>query len=362
MDPEVKYCVTAIIDLAGFSSHLEVGYADIRTNIGQQAISRLHTLVDSLKYLETEKKSYKDYYPAFQYFRANDSIILNIDLPQFLMPSIGDFVRNGISPNEINKFFDINSFHNDREFVKKYKARTIEETANLRKFIGIIARLHSFINRTEAAAFFPGAKTIVSSGYRREFYAEGKEDVLSANFAFSNSYLANRYLHGPKLFLDNNISKMLCTNRYAQNIVRFAAFSGYSKSFDPMIDYKDTLYEKSILRKGQEIEVSLLRRNFIYREFNSTPLAYLQIVDHINPYLTGRRKSRASSHWLSIINAIRNGPEFKSESEDTLKYSSIYSIRTDIENDVRIFPEIVETGKSSVNKALKKKYYTDIAI
>ena len=52
---EVVYCVTAIIDLLGFSSHLEVGSGDIRTTIGQQAIGRLQTLADSLDHLEREK-------------------------------------------------------------------------------------------------------------------------------------------------------------------------------------------------------------------------------------------------------------------------------------------------------------------
>jgi hypothetical protein len=48
-NPQVKYCVTAVIDLLGFSSHLETGGNDLRTNIGQEAIKRLQILEDALR-------------------------------------------------------------------------------------------------------------------------------------------------------------------------------------------------------------------------------------------------------------------------------------------------------------------------
>jgi len=45
--PDVKYNVTAFMDLLGFSSHLELS-GDLRTNIGQKAIERLQVLEDCI--------------------------------------------------------------------------------------------------------------------------------------------------------------------------------------------------------------------------------------------------------------------------------------------------------------------------
>lgn len=33
-DEEVRYCVTAVLDLLGFSGHLEIAGNDLRTSIG----------------------------------------------------------------------------------------------------------------------------------------------------------------------------------------------------------------------------------------------------------------------------------------------------------------------------------------
>jgi hypothetical protein len=44
-DPsDVRYCATAVIDLLGFSAHLETGSNDVRTTIGRAAIDRLQVL------------------------------------------------------------------------------------------------------------------------------------------------------------------------------------------------------------------------------------------------------------------------------------------------------------------------------
>ena len=106
----------------------------------------------------------KDYPTKFYYTRINDALILTLDLPRFLMPSIGEAVRDGISVAELEEFFDIDKYDNAEQFAEAYRARAVDETINLRKFIGIVARLHSFVNHREAGAFFPGAKTIVASG------------------------------------------------------------------------------------------------------------------------------------------------------------------------------------------------------
>ena len=47
-DEGIRYCVTAVTDLLGFSSHLATAGNDLRTSIGRVAIKRLETLERAL--------------------------------------------------------------------------------------------------------------------------------------------------------------------------------------------------------------------------------------------------------------------------------------------------------------------------
>jgi hypothetical protein len=197
-DQQVKYCVTAVIDLLGFSSHLEIGGNDLRTNIGQEAVKRLQILEDALRLMNDETSVCQDEYPKeFYHTRINDALILTLDLPNFFTPSVCEEIKRGISPNEIEQFFDIDSIGIGEEFEQVYEARRLQEIADLVRFVGLIARVHHYVNRKENSAFFSGAKTVVATGYRRTFLVNGTEDFLAANFAFSNAYLAEKELHGP---------------------------------------------------------------------------------------------------------------------------------------------------------------------
>jgi len=349
---DVVYCVTAIVDLLGFSSHLEVGGGDIRTTIGQQAISRLQTLVDSLGYLQKERTACPEAYPPrFHYIRFNDALVLTFDLPRFLVPTIGESVRSGHSVAKLEEFFSIARYETAEQFEKAYRIRGVQETTDLRKFVGLVARLHSFINRRETEAFFPGAKTIVASGYRKGFFTDGMEDAFSANFAFSNAYLAESHLHGPRLFLDNSITQMLCIDRYARNIMRFASFTRCLTGFDPMKESKDDFSCRSTTRKSDEIKVSLLRRPFIFREFDPAPLTYLQLVDRLRTHLMDEKDSVAKSVWHSQVNAIRHGPKLSEGAEGQPKSLPLSFVQADIENDIRVITELLETGESKTWKS-----------
>src|SRR6267142_457166 len=80
-DHEVKFSVCAITDLQGFSSHLEISGYDLRTDIGEHAILRLHNLEEAVDRLNDEQSRRPDYYPSGLYLRRiNDAIIIAMDL------------------------------------------------------------------------------------------------------------------------------------------------------------------------------------------------------------------------------------------------------------------------------------------
>ena len=167
---DIKYCVTAIIDLLGFSSHLELGQHDLRTNIGKQAIDRLQMLEEAVAMFEAEMQHSKSEYPEnLNYIRINDALILTIDLPTFLTPPIGEAMSTGPSPMELGKYFSENEMEPEEVFMEAYRKKVSNSTESLSSFLGLIARLHKYIIRRENENFFPGAKTVISTGYRKPF-------------------------------------------------------------------------------------------------------------------------------------------------------------------------------------------------
>src|ERR1700733_13533207 len=92
---EVKYCVTAYIDLLGFETHLEIG-ADLRTTIGKKAIDRLRNLENAITIVEDELGRYPEFYPMnWDIRRINDALILTMDLPSTLRPEVGQIAPYG---------------------------------------------------------------------------------------------------------------------------------------------------------------------------------------------------------------------------------------------------------------------------
>ncbi|MGA9364428.1 MAG: hypothetical protein WBW16_08685 [Bacteroidota bacterium] len=346
---DIKYTVTAIIDLLGFSSHLEIGAYDIRTNIGQEAIKRLRFLEDALMLMENEEASYPDYYPAnLQVRRINDAIFLTIDLPDFLMPSIGQAIRRGMSANELREIFSKDELKDEETFLKSYNSRITLSVEPLVKFIGLVSRLYSYINRQENNSYFPGAKAVLATGFRKPFYvkANAKEDVFSANFSLSNAYIAESQLKGAYFYLDNYIVQLLAGHPFGKNIMRYSLFVSKDIKFDPFEEYEDLFYLPSEYTIPQPVEIRLFRKPFFFRQVGATPLSYLQILPEILPYLSGEKEAYLNHVFKEIYLSIKSGPSPECIRERKRPNSWIYVARSDIEDDINLIPELLATGKS----------------
>lgn len=333
---QTKYCVTAVLDLLGFTSHLEVGRNDLRTKIGKEAINRLGTLEESLQLLEKDRDAHENEYPEhFHSTRINDAIILTLDLPDFHKPEVGDPIKKGVSMDDLEKHFDLSALKNVGEFDRAYVERLETDTRSLLQFIGLVARLHLFINGRENAEFFPGAKTIISSGYRRPFKTDDPQDFLSANFSFSNAVEADKALHGPRMFLDSNVAQLICANRFARNLVQFACYVPHTESFDPFREYEDIFFHPGEDVKKDPVELALFRVPFSFREVNPIPLQYLQVIPRLSSFLEGDKIPSVHSFWLHLFNMIRHGPN-----EEIPRFS--LKMKVDIENDLWLFASFIE--------------------
>lgn len=357
-DNDVKFCICAMIDLLGFSSHLETSGYDLRTSIGEQAIKRLQNLEDVVESLKNEKNKRPEFYPEpFYMQRINDAIFITMDIDDILKPAVGHTAFQGISLNEFENFVLTEKNGSFEEYQAASIARIQIAIEPLIKFVGVISRLHISLNKMESESFFPGAKSVISTGFRRPF----KDDFFSANFALSNAYIAEKSLHGPLLYLDEGILHLLSLNRYTRNLVRFAHFQFKTASFDCFDDNDYTFYstenEASITKA---IEIRLLRKLYQFRELNASPLTYLENVPLIIDYLNGTSSPNLSNIFFKhVFNAIKNGiPKGVGK---TLKVppSFLFNKFNDLDNDIGILQEFLTTGRSITQEERKNKQFEE---
>lgn len=354
---ETKYCICAMIDLLGFSSHLEVSGYDLRTSIGEQAIKRLDNLEKIIELIDSEKKNRSEYYPEdYKVQRINDAIFFTLDLDDILKPSIGNTFFNGISSKD-ESFITKEQMESYEGYISAYSSKTQNAIAPLLKFIGFISRIHISLNKMESQDFFPGAKTVISSGFRRPF----KDDYFSANFSLSNAYIAEKSLHGPSLFIENAILHMISLDNSSRNLLRFAHFQFKTTSFDCFDnndDIFDYLTEEATIPKP--IEIKLFRKEYLFRDLNPSPLTHLQQISSLQNYLSNSDAPDLSNlYFKHIFNAIRIGISRKNNLISPPPQSFLYNGTNDLSNDIGIMKEFLSTGKSKTREELKEKKFKE---
>ena len=362
-ESEIKYCVCAMIDLLGFSSHLEISSYDLRTSIGEQAVTRLENLELILQLIQDEKSKRPECYPLeLNFQRINDAIFFSLDIDDILKPSVGSSVFHGISKAGEDEIFSKVDLNGIESFKKNYDSRIEIAIKPLIQFLGFISRIHVTLNKMESKDYFPGAKTVVSTGFRRQF----KGDHFSANFALANSFQAENSLHGPSFYVDNAILHIISYNCYVRNLLRFAHFQFKKIAFDCFEENEEVYNSSSFEATFSKIyDIKLFRKNYQFRELNPSPITYLQNIDFLNPYLRNEKKPFLNNiYFKHIFNAIKIG--FKRKDNQILKppKSFLFNSFNDLSNDIGIINEFISTGKSITREKLKieefEKKYEDV--
>ncbi|MES2560384.1 MAG: hypothetical protein V4590_11620 [Bacteroidota bacterium] len=348
MEPEtdIRYCVSAYFDLMGFSSHLEVGN-DLRTNIGKEAINRLRNLEKVMQLIKDEKAALPDFYPHFNIQRINDALILVMDLPSNLTPNKGKIKKNTLDHEDLKDIIDEDGL-TEEEVYEKYHKLISKYASDLIKFIGLCARIHLYINEVESANFSPGVKTTISSGFRYNFINQNNEpDYLSANFSFSNAYLAQEKIKGTGFFIDNSLIQILCANKFCQNLFRRAVFIPQEHLFDPLKEYKDILFTDNEYKESVLIEVMHFRKIYVYREINSLILSYFQIVVQLESGLSENPKKTKKGIYASIRRNITDKAKLDEVRKSPLNGLGLLVPSLGSEITLAEYVEIIITGDSN---------------
>jgi hypothetical protein len=307
------FSVSAHIDLLGFSSNLVLSSYDLRTKIGKEAIQRLRIIENAIELIEEEIEENKNFYPeSLRFMRFNDSLILGIDINPPIMPQIGKPNEGGkLSLKQIENYFGNDSEEN--KVSDKMKEHFNIESFNTSQFIGLISRIHNFINHKEFEMHMPGCRSIISSGLRYKFInkKDKTEDFYTANFSLANAYIANELgsksgFTGNKCYLEDNVAILCGYNVYPKRILGFTKFLRNDIQDDP---YEGT--EKNILAMNtnyyisKPLSVDLFNKKYIFREINTFPAAYLQLFPWFTSLIT-KEFAEESNITKKIIDCIIN--------------------------------------------------------
>jgi hypothetical protein len=356
---KIKFCVCAMVDLLGFSNHLEISGYDLRTSIGQQAINRLENLEKVLLQLSSEKSTRIEYYPEnFHVQRINDAIFFSMDLDEALTPEVGQTFFQGVLSD---KLFPETQKETWEEYQSANSLKMNQLLEPLMKFMGLISRVHLSINKLEGENFFPGAKTVICSGYRKSFHSiKGDEDYFSANFAMANTYSAEKLLHGANLYIDSSLLQLISYNKFAKNLLQFGHFQFKNASFDCFDNHENVFNLKAESIIPKPIELKLFRKDYQFSLLNPAPLTFLQNLPAINKYLCEELKADLTNiYYKHIYNLLRKGINGSKKKDIKAPPSFIFNGTNDLTNDIGILYEFLSTGKSKTRLELKEKKFQE---
>jgi len=306
---DTVFSITSHIDLLGFSSHLILGNYDIRSDIGHEAIERLKIIEKAIELFEKEKSQFPQIYPTnknFDYCRFNDSLFLGTDLREDIIPVIGETnLTGGLSISYFEKITGnkLGSKSSSKKFIEFYGQESIE----IAKFIGLVSRIHNFINSKERQNNFPGCRTVISSGLRKKFKDRlGKNDFFSANFSLSNAYLANKKgkkegISGNSLYMEDNVARVINYDRYCKSILSYSKFINKYELADPYEDFLSNNISYLILSERRKI--TLFEKEFCFRNLNSNVLAIFQLLPLLKKFLEG--KKAPNSYIENLVKSIK---------------------------------------------------------
>jgi len=310
-DSETLFSITAIIDLLGFSNHLILSSYDLRTKIGEEAVQRLRIIEDAIELIALELEKCPDFYPeTFRYLRFNDSLILGIDINPPIVPSVGKpNIGESFKYNDIRKFFGEDSIQ--PETFEKTTKHFNMEAFKACQFLGIVSRVHNYLNSKEYDLHMPGCRTIVSSGLRYRFISnQNKEDYYSANFSLSNAYTVNKAgskkgFIGNKCYIENNVASICGLNAYSKRAIGFAKYIMTNMPNDPFSGETYAFKTQLNYLEAKLLDIELFNKDYQFRELNTIVASNLQmfpsIIERINKEI-----NKDDTLLMNIKNSLTN--------------------------------------------------------
>jgi len=270
------------VDLLGFANQIALSRSDIREHMGEQAVERLASLERALRLIEQERSRYPQLYPTgLHYVRVNDALFLGIDAEHLSPPKGQITLTGGYSIDELRR-------ERPRRGSDIAKGTLRDSAGDVAKFLGLVARVHDYVNAQEAQHSLPGCRTVVASGLRKRFEdRQGNDDFFAANFSLSVAYEAQAKgsaigLKGNSLYVEHDVAIAVSYIEVCHAIMASAKFLSLSSAVVDPYQYYPAKDGQVILRGGSwrvhdPIVVELLNQERVFRRLNPSVLTNLQL-------------------------------------------------------------------------------------
>ena len=282
---DVRWACSAHIDLLGFSDHLVVANSDIRNQTGKAAIERLSSLEAAIQLFELERRNHPELYPStLQFRRFNDTLFLGVDAEYLLPPAGQTKLTGGYS------YVQLRALH-PKEGQTVLNGTTAESGRDIAFFLGLVARVHEYVNSQEKDGNFPGCRTVVASGLRKCFKGvDEKDDFFSANLSVSTAFEADKLgssagLTGNNLYVEDDAGVAISYCEPCHAILGFAKFVREGRSLVDPYRYikvpKNTamaVLPGSSLTIPEPITLEIMHESLTFRRLNPVVLTNFQLL------------------------------------------------------------------------------------
>lgn len=285
---KTRFAISAFIDLLGFSNHLALANNDTRTEIGVSAVNRLLNLEEVLALIDEENAKFIKCYPTIKIekIRFNDAIFLTMELSSIIETQIGNHSWSYKNIPSITSWMKNNKVKNHVNAIESI----VEQSHNVAKFVGLVARMHVTINQLEAKKNFPGARTVISTGLKVSDN-NGKLDAFSANFALSNAYIVGERgkaggFGGDGFYLEDSAANLIAVNREHLRLLSQSNYiprEKYSNPYDYATHTDENIIKGNIKEyvEADRIQTSLFGKEYIFRGVNPIPLTWIQVKHYL---------------------------------------------------------------------------------
>ena len=267
---------------------MDLAAYDVRSGIGREALKRLNTLEKALGAVETEANEDSSYFPSdASCIRLNDSLIFMMDMDPAYLPPVGNpdiWPPSGEKAMEWAKERGMGRTDYTGINDQLYEA----QARRLAKFLGLVARVHNFVNTEEGRMSFPGCRTVIASGLRKTFHDRNeKDDFLAINFSLRNAYFVQesgsaKGFIGNNIFLDDNVARVVSSDRVSHGLLYFSQFTEEIRKSDPFVpNSSEPIGGMPHLNRPHRLNVEIHRRNYSFTALNPDSLSNLQLADDI---------------------------------------------------------------------------------
>jgi hypothetical protein len=164
-----------------------------------------------------------------------------------------------------------------------------ESAGDVAKYLGLVARVHNYINAREAEKSLPGCRTVVASGLRQCFEdRQGREDFFSANLAAAVAFKAQEQgsavgVTGNHLYVEKDVAVAISYIEMCHAIMALAKFDRPDSVVTDPYCYHPPDSARAVTvtypswRAYDPIVIGIMNNEYTFRRLNSLALTNLQL-------------------------------------------------------------------------------------